>query len=469
MLRKSLHLHLRETISIVAFGILLVLGGITTNITTPSVDIALIAVSVIVMFIWLPSFRNGFSTSAAMTSCLLVGAGLAIAGLQLIPLPPEIWSSFPGRDVVVDLYKLENTELKPFPLTLDPTATRLAILWTLPGIAFFLVGQKIDRDQIKPFILLLVLFAIASVFIGLAQRFQGRESSLYFFSAFGTRYASGFAQGNFTNRNFYAATLYASIPMLAAYCHSLWVEKRVRAIFLFGFGLLFLMMLVSGLGAAGSRAGIVICMIVVLLTGLMLFKLTRQMQAQSFSRASWAWAGSLGVLFVLGQAGLIAITRLAETDPVNDARIGIWMKTIDAAKNYFPHGSGFGTFAPIYQLYEKPEDMIAGGFLNHAHSDWLELVFEGGLPMMIVLVLFVLLFLFQSMKTWFLLGADNKSIFALAASISMTGLLLHSIVDYPLRAPSLMATFGLLGGFLVGIAREGHRMPHLSKVQRQKV
>ena len=42
-------------------------------------------------------------------------------------------------------------------------------------------------------------------------------------------------------------------------------------------------------------------------------------------------------------------------------------------------------------MFERPADII-DNYVNHAHNDWLEIVFAGGPPALILLAAFVVLF-----------------------------------------------------------------------------
>ena len=59
---------------------------------------------------------------------------------------------------------------------------------------------------------------------------------------------------------------------------------------------------------------------------------------------------ALLLAFQFGFAGLAE--RISETVSTRDLRWSLVSITAKAAKDYFPFGSGIGTFAPIYQRYE---------------------------------------------------------------------------------------------------------------------
>jgi O-antigen ligase len=155
----------------------------------------------------------------------------------------------------------------------------------------------------------------------------------------------------------------------------------------------------------------------------------------------------LGVL-VVGQAGMAGLLRFAEVDPVTDYRTVIAKGSIDLGIRQFPIGSGFGSFVPMYQLHETPE-MMRAEYVNHAHNDWLELIVEGGAPALFLLVGFVIWYLYALVRVWRYGQGGQTALFQRMASLVIPLLLIHSLVDFPLRTPTLMVLFALCCGITV--------------------
>jgi hypothetical protein len=79
---------------------------------------------------------------------LAIGAAtLALFLLQLVPLPPSIWSRLPGRELVVEGYRSLNMELPWLPLSLSPYDTIEALLFLLPPAAVFLLAA--GRENLR--------------------------------------------------------------------------------------------------------------------------------------------------------------------------------------------------------------------------------------------------------------------------------------------------------------------------------
>src|SRR5262249_10941300 len=58
--------------------------------------------------------------------------------LQLIPMPPSLWSGLPGRGEIASAYEAAGMTLPWLPISLYPPATWLGLLSLLPATAVFL-------------------------------------------------------------------------------------------------------------------------------------------------------------------------------------------------------------------------------------------------------------------------------------------------------------------------------------------
>src|SRR3546814_13881846 len=58
---------------------------------------------------------------------------------------------------------------------------------------------------------------------------------------------------------------------------------------------------------------------------------------------------------------------------------------------YWTAGSGFGSFAGAYKMFE-PDNLLQEADFNHAHNDWAEVIITGGLPFALILAAAILWF-----------------------------------------------------------------------------
>jgi O-antigen ligase len=117
------------------------------------------------------------------------------------------------------------------------------------------------------------------------------------------------------------------------------------------------------------------------------------------------------------------------------SRQTMWSTTIPAIKDNLPLGSGVGSFAQVYPQYEDPAS-VNSTFVNHAHNDYLEIALEAGIPGILLVAAFLLWWISRSLPIWRSATVDR---YALAGSIASGAILVHSLVDYPLRTAALSA------------------------------
>ena len=100
----------------------------------------------------------------------------------------------------------------------------------------------------------------------------------------------------------------------------------------------------------------------------------------------------------------------------------------------------------IYPAFE-PITNLSPSYVNEAHNEYLQLILETGLIFPVLFAMFLGWLGFRLAATrrnpdW------NQAALTLAAAAGVAILLLHSLVDYPLRTPALGCVFAFLCGCL---------------------
>ena len=377
---------------------------------------------------------------------ILLCAILALPLLQLIPLPPSLWSSLPGRGEFASAYEAAGMALPWLPISLNPSATRLGLLSLLPATAIFLAMLSLEQRSRRILIVLVFIVVFASVVLDILQTVGGEDSPLRFYESTNRGRAVGF----FANSNHNAAFLYSAIPFIIAWAIGLVVDHRRNRPISLAFLALLVLMIIIGLTATQSRAGIAL-LFVAGLSGLLLA--WRHKRDGSGRRLLlFALGGNLVALFLAFQLGFVGFMQRAEhAQGIEDLRWPVARITSKAAVANLPFGSGFGTFVPVYDKF-APRTLLAEAFVNHAHNDWLELWLTGGVPAIILIVGFLAWFGVATFGLWSR-GQPEAPVLDLAlaqaASIVIVLLLLHSVVEFPLRTPTLSVLFAIACGFLV--------------------
>ena len=157
----------------------------------------------------------------------------------------------------------------------------------------------------------------------------------------------------------------------------------------------------------------------------------------------WLVAVLAAILLAAVLAGMLYFSRTLALDRLLgksielDVRFQAMPTVLKLASEQFLAGSGFGSFDLLYRQAE-PFELLMPAYLNHAHNDWLQIVIEGGVPAIVLLVTL----LAWLAHTAFILLVTTKRRRApedvVAISI-LVAIALASVVDYPLRTPAMMA------------------------------
>ena len=376
---------------------------------------------------------------AILAGCFLVGL------IQLIPLPPGLWTALPGRAPIVA--DLAAAGLVPgwAPISLKPQATVSALLCLIPAAALFLSLRTLDQAGRRRLVLLIFGVGVASAVVGGLQVIGGSDSPLRFYAVTNPDPAVGF----FSNRNHLASLFVCLVPFAALEALEAAARRpagRVRIVLM----LALILLAAAGVAMTQSRAG-------ALLLGLSL--LGAAAMAWRAGLLSSGGKGGGGRTILAGGVLLLALAAIGGPvifggvlDRVGgglDTEIRIPAAQIagGAALTYAPFGSGLGSFVPVYMMHETPTSM-QNTYVNHAHDDWLELLVETGLLGAAVMIAFLAWFARASLRAWRRRHGSGGA-GARAASLVIGLLLAHSLVDYPLRTPAMMCLFALACGLML--------------------
>jgi O-antigen ligase len=383
------------------------------------------------------------SAQAIWPAAIAIGAvGLVL--IQLIPLPPHIWTRLPGRQIAVEVYNAAGLALPSLPISLSPDRTWNVLLSLTPAIAMFVATLSQSASARRVFALGVVLIAIASIVLGMLQIAGGLDSPLRFYASTNRDAAVGF----FANRNHQASLLVSAVPFVALLAvppaSDLEQNRMFRVVAALALGCV----LVVGLGVTRSRAGVLL--LAPAFVGGLLVTLGGR-TVQSGGERDWRPVIALTCAVALGVAlvSAFSLTPLAdrfEGAISDDLRFRLTPLVAHAGLAYAPFGSGLGSFPAIYQTLERPE-MVMHAYVNHVHNDYVELWLEASYAGVLLVVAFLVWWL--SAVVGIVRRAAMDSALALAGAVTVALLMLHSAVDYPLRTPALATLFGLACGFMV--------------------
>ena len=366
----------------------------------------------------------------------LLAAVVAIPLIQLIPLPPAVWTSLPGRVQMVLALELAGLEPGWVPLSVTPDRTWRSALALTPPASLFLAMLSLSHLHRERLVQFCIAAAVAGILLGAAQLASG---GLYLWDWA----EAGQIRGFFANRNHLASSLLIALPFAVIFGAAT-LRRRDQRTSVLWFGALFAGLVVVALAAIRSRAGITLFGPVMLISLL----------------AAWIAAGrgrpGKGLLVMVGSIGaaLTAVAVLAlppvlarfGTEGAPEVRLERWPLVAETAQTYLPLGSGVGSFDAVYRSVEPLEE-LDGSFFNQAHNDYLETWLEAGWLGIGVILAFLVWYARRCWAAW-KSPPSREGDLQRAASIGIGILLLHSAGDYPLRTVTLAVAFAMCCGLL---------------------
>ncbi|MEP2101068.1 MAG: O-antigen ligase family protein [Parasphingorhabdus sp.] len=386
----------------------------------------------------------------------IAGALLGLMILQLIPLPPSIWTELPSRQIFADIANIAGIEQPWRPLTLSPSKTLNSLSSLAVPIAAMMLYLNLDREYRKRAVPVIVILCAISALWAILQIVGPARGPLYIYriANFGT------GVGLFANRNHQAVVLAAGIVMLSWYAASL--KPRIKQATLKFYGsMATILVFVPLIFLTGSRAGLLLMVPALILALFFIYvgdynadrfhrrDRSHRRKTSLFSRRGLILVSSLVVITGIAVSSVLlsrslAFDRLLDVNKVDELRLQLLPTLFAMLKDYFPWGSGFGSFEHVYKIYE-PLDLLNLSYLNQAHNDWLQFLIEGGVSALLIAICAFLWFafhLFQLAKNW--RGSGHSKYRALMCAMVILFFLAASIGDYPLRVPSIMAIFAVI-------------------------
>ena len=375
---------------------------------------------------------------SAQALMLILIAAFVIVVLQLIPLPASLWAH--GlRMRIAEGYSLLGRPVPSLPLSLTPYASLSTLLAIIPPLAVFCAILRLGAFRASWLAAALLAGAVAGITLGALQVVAPGAASPWYLYHETNR---GVAVGFFANANHMADLLVCGLPFIAA----LAAGGRSRNIQRYSALLIILagaaLLLVVGIALNGSLAGYTLAVPAIAASILIVAPAQRSVRVP--------------VAIIAGLALVAAVAAMASTS-IGSSRIGqeasgsvesrqeILKTTGRAIRDTMPFGSGLGSFVKVYPLYESA-DHVTPEYVVHAHNDYAELTLELGLAGVLLIGVFLAWWTAAVRAGWRTGGGGP---YARAASITSAVILVHSVVDFPLRTAAISATFAMCLGLLI--------------------
>lgn len=431
-----------------AMGLLLVLcwmlGGVTVDDTSADEILQLAALPVLGWSLWrLSAGSVSLTISVALGLMLMV---LALPIWQLMPLPPSIGLWGAGRQGIAADMAVAGIPVANLHASLSQLATERSLWSLLPALALFLGALMLPSLGARRMLQLVLALVLASAAFAFFQLSLPNGSPLLLYTSLGRNFG-----GVFVNPDHQGHALALGAVIAAA----LFIDGRRRAREHRGyFHWLYLALCAACVAmvplAKGSAA-----MLLVLVGLVAVAVLSGALGWKSLRRNRQTQLRIVAAILVT----MVVVTSATAWRRADEERRSFAATTIHIGEQFAPLGAGVGNFVPIYAQYQDLQ-RARSELINHAHDEYAQWWLEGGVPALLVLAFGLGLFCWTGWQVLARMPSHRLRTIGVSAWVGLLLLLLHSLVDFPLRTTTLMATAGLLAGLLfnaVNLSRQGSR------------
>ncbi len=373
---------------------------------------------------------------------------LALILVQTIPLPlsairylsPAAYKVYGAVQSALDLRMGWRT------ISLDPISTREELLKVLSyAILFWVILNNVRRRrQIEQILGIFIASGFFLAVFGIMQNYSW-NGKIYWMREVPT---GSLPFGPYVNRNHFAGYMEIVIPLTIGYlmAHSplrtgamnmrqrflMWTSDQTSKSVLLIFAAMFM---AASLLLTTSRGGLVSFIgSMVFFAAMMRLKRTPRPKGSRLLLAV-ASLGLIAAVWVGGNSAFLSVERLGRgiQEPSTEQRIVVWRDTLRMARDYVGFGSGLNTFEQVYPMYKSLPVQIV---FQHAHNDYLQLLAEGGVVALCLVIWIIVAWYREASLTWLEREDPFATYMTLAGMASVFAMLIHSLTDFNLRIPA---------------------------------
>lgn len=294
-------------------------------------------------------------------------------------------------------------------------------------LIFFLTTQAFrTRDELSQLAWFLIVLCFAVSLFGIIQHFTSSRE-IYWSEALKTE---GDPFGPYVNRNHFAGFVELTLPLGLAMIAFRGVHRDVLPL-----TALLTIVPVSALVLSGSRGGIIGFAYEIGILALLLW-----------SRSAGLWKSPR--MIAIGVVALLAVATVAWVGANTAIQRFSAMKSPEvtlgrrismargAAHIFLDHpviGCGIGTLVDVYPRYETAYD---GKVVDHVHNDYMETLAETGILGGLCGAIFLWLLYREARKSFEAEQGHFSRALHAGAMAAVSGMLLHSLVDFNLQIPA---------------------------------
>ncbi len=360
----------------------------------------------------------------------------ATVALQQLALPAGLWNSIEVRAALGNDLQAAGVGAPRKLWSLAPFASERGLWSMLPALAVFLGALAMPLRHQRALLLTVVVLSVASLLLGFLQLGAPQDSLLNPFPQWAP--ALG---GLFANPNHQATSLAIAVVAIAAALVDDWGrdEPQLPRWARLTLGALAVLLFAS-ITLTDSRAAVLLTVLALVAVPFVL----RGGRRRPHTSTIRAWLVRL-VLGALALGVIAAAIGWLRYDLAEEVRGSVAQATVAMGTTQAPWGAGLGSFVPWFEQ-AAPLALVQAEYFNHAHNEYAQWWLESGVLGLVSLLAVACLLLACYPRRSQVAGDRGV---AVAAWLGCVLVLLHSLVDYPLRTPALMTVAALLAGMVV--------------------
>ena len=309
------------------------------------------------------------------------------------------------------------------------------LLFSAYAMLCFLAGHTLLRNaQARKLAVILSVYGCAVACFSLLQG-VAPNGKLYWLRE---PRLGGWIYGPYVNHNHYAGLMEMLVPIPLVLSLTRMAHRKERLIAAAAAAVM-----AGTIFLSGSRGGMLALLVELMVLAIIL---VRQQKGPRLAVATGAFLTIMIALSVwLGGAELAKRIFSISTEARSEISGGVrWNIDRDAFKMFLQRpvtGWGLGTFPVVYPQFRS---FYTNFFVNQAHDDYIQLLVETGLLGFAIMVWFVIALYRQAWRKIGNWTSDVSGAVALACLLGVTGILIHSAVDFNLQIPANAALFYVL-------------------------
>jgi O-antigen ligase len=361
---------------------------------------------------------------------------------QILPLPEFILKTVSPNTVEM-LIRTQGSFSGWHSISLVPAET-FGFLIRFAAVGFFMLALfriYLTKKEIFSLFNFIFLSAFIQTLFGLMKYLSGSTRFFLLFHEIPDKARNKFLTGTLGNSNHFAFWLEMVIPLILAFfflrIRFLEGRKSIKDNIVAALNeswqvMLYLIMIMT-MGAAviftGSRVG----MLILLLIFVFFAKLSLYFKWSKAVRSKLKYIFIIIGIVIVFLGAQDTLNKSLNTNFEQAGRFLRWPNTLRMVGDFPVFGTGLGTYKYAFYPYDTSD---TGRWSTHAHNDFLEILSEGGI-LGLLLVLALIGYSSASMaKMWARRRHPQIKMVGIGVMCSLFAVIFHSIFDFSLRIPS---------------------------------